>query len=125
MNKIKQVLKKYWPSEKVNIFYEKLETSFPVYKIECLEIFIEDIFIQNPKVSSSDIFSYTKDMDAFLNSEEFLIDFFKSTETFEGNLIASKLENNPLEVERIIDGLLKKEKIKFKENENQFIVWYL
>ncbi|MGL4788282.1 MAG: hypothetical protein ACRCWZ_00850, partial [Cetobacterium sp.] len=61
----------------------------------------------------------------FLNSEEFLIDFFKSTETFEGNLIASKLENNPLEVERIIDGLLKKEKIKFKENENQFIVWYL
>ncbi|MGL5545235.1 MAG: hypothetical protein ACRDB6_09015 [Cetobacterium sp.] len=125
MNKLKQILEKYWSTEKANIFCETLEKSVPLYKIECLEIFIEDIFTINPKISSSDILSYTKNMDAFFNSEEFLIDFFKCTKTIEGDLIASKLENNPLEVERLINELLKKGKIKFKENENQFIVWYL
>ena len=64
-------------------------------------------------------------MDAFTDAEEFLIDFFKSTRTPEGDAVAARLEDNPEEVERLLNGLLASKRIRVKENENEFIVWYL
>ncbi|MGL5982970.1 MAG: hypothetical protein ACRCZR_06555, partial [Cetobacterium sp.] len=64
-------------------------------------------------------------MDAFINAEEFLIDFFKCIKTPEGDAVANRLENNPEEVERLLNGLLASKKIRVKENAEEFIVWYV
>ena len=125
MDKIKEVFYKHWDKEKSDKFYESLKSSVLSYKVECLEKFIEDIFEENPSVKRDEILRYAKNMDAFTDAEEFLIDFFKSTRTSEGNAVAERLENNPEEVERLLNGLLTSKRIKVKENENEFIVWYL
>ncbi|MGL5367983.1 MAG: hypothetical protein ACRDAG_06715, partial [Cetobacterium somerae] len=78
-----------------------------------------------PNVKRDEILRYTKNMDAFTDAEEFLIDFFKSTRTPEGDAIATRLEDNPEEVERLLNGLLASKRIRVKENENEFIVWYI
>ncbi|MGL5623689.1 hypothetical protein [Cetobacterium sp.] len=125
MDKIKEIFYKHWDKEKSDKFYESLESSVLSYKVECLEKFIEDIFEENPGVKRAEILRYTKNMDAFTDAEEFLIDFFKSTRTPEGNAVAARLEGNPEEVERLLNGLLASKRIRVKENENEFIVWYL
>lgn len=125
MDKIKKIFYKHWSKEKSDKFYEILESSVLSYKVECLEKFIEDIFEDNPSVKRDEILRYAKNMDAFTDAEEFLIDFFKSTRTSEGNVIAARLEDNPEEVERLLSGLLASKKIRVKENENEFIVWYI
>lgn len=125
MDKIKEVFYKYWDKEKSDKFYESLESSVLSYKVECLEKFIEDIFEENPSVKRDEILRYAKNMDAFTNAEEFLIDFFKSTRTPEGDAVATRLEDNPEEVERLLSGLLASKRIRIKENENEFIVWYI
>lgn len=125
MDKIKKIFYKYWDKDKSDKFYESLESSVLSYKVECLEKFIEDIFEENPNVKRDEILRYTKNMDAFTDAEEFLIDFFKSTRTPEGDAIATRLEDNPEEVERLLNGLLASKRIRVKENENEFIVWYI
>lgn len=125
MDKIKKIFYKYWNKEKSDKFYETLESSVLSYKVDCLEKFIEDIFEENPSVKRDEILRYAKNMDAFTDAEEFLIDFFKSTRTPEGDAIAARLEDNPEEVERLLNGLLASKKIRIKENENEFIVWYV
>lgn len=125
MDKIKEVFYKYWDKKKSDKFYESLESSVLSYKVECLEKFIEDIFEENPSVKRDEILRYAKNMDAFTNAEEFLIDFFKSTRTPEGDAVAARLEHNPEEVERLLNGLLASKRIRVKENENEFIVWYI
>ncbi|MGL5611871.1 hypothetical protein [Cetobacterium sp.] len=125
MDKIKEVFYKHWDKEKSDKFYESLESSVLSYKVECLEKFIEDIFEENPSVKRDEILRYAKNMDAFTDAEEFLIDFFKSTRTPEGNAVAARLEDNPEEVERLLNGLLASKRIRIKENENEFIVWYI
>lgn len=125
MDKIKKIFYKHWSKEKSDKFYESLESSVLSYKVECLEKFIEDIFEENPSVKRDEILRYAKNMDAFTDAEEFLIDFFKSTRTSEGNAVAARLEDNPEEVERLLNGLLASKRIRVKENENEFIVWYL
>ena len=125
MNKIKETLYKYWSKEKTDKFYETLESTILVYKIECLEKFIEEILKENPEVKRNELLTYTKNMDAFSNAEEFLIDFFKSTRTPQGDAVAARLEDNPEEVERFLTALLASKKIRVKENWNEFIVWYI
>ena len=125
MDKIKATFYKYWSKEKADKFYETLERTILVYKIECLENFIEEIFEENPEVKRDEILKYARNMDAFLNAEEFLIDFFKSTRMPEGAAIARRLEDNPEEVERFLKGLLASKKIRVRENEHDFIVWYI
>lgn len=125
MDKIKKIFYKYWDKEKSDKFYESLESSVLSYKVECLEKFIEDIFEENPNVKRDEILRYAKNMDAFTDAEEFLIDFFRSTRTPEGDAVATRLEDNPEEVERLLNGLLASKKIRVKENENEFIVWYI
>lgn len=125
MNKIKETLYKYWSKEKTNKFYETLESTVLVYKIECLEKFIEEILKENPDVKTDELLRYAKNMDAFSNAEEFLIDFFKSTRTAEGDAIAARLEDNSEEVERFLEGLLVSKKIRTKESEDEFIIWYV
>lgn len=125
MDKVRETFYKYWNKEKSDKFYEVLQSSVLSYKIECLEKFIEDIFEENPSVKRDVILRYAKNMDAFTDSEEFLIDFFKCTRTPEGDAIAARLEDNTEEVERFLNGLLASKKIRVKENENEFIVWYL
>ena len=125
MDKIKKTLYKYCDKEKSDTFYEVLESSVLSYKVECLEKFIEDIFEENPSVKRDEILRYAKNMDAFTDAEEFLIDFFKATRTPEGDAVAARLEGNPKEVERLLDGLLASKRIRVKENENEFIVWYV
>ena len=125
MDKIKEVFYKYWDKEKSDKFYESLESSVLSYKVECLEKFIKDIFEENPSVKKDEILRYAKNMDAFTDAEEFLIDFFKSTRTPEGDAVAARLEGNPEEVERLLSGLLASKRIRIKENENEFIVWYI
>ena len=125
MDKIKKIFYKHWNKEKSDKFYETLESSVLSYKVDCLEKFIEDIFEENPSVKRDEILRYAKNMDAFTDAEEFLIDFFKSTRTLEGDIVAARLENNPEEVERLLNGLLASKKIRVKENENEFIVWYV
>ena len=125
MDKVRETFYKNWTKEKSDKFYEVLQSSVLSYKIECLEKFIEDIFKENPNVKRDEILRYTKNMDAFTDAEEFLIDFFKSTRTPEGEIVAKKLEDNPEEVERLLNGLLDSNKIRVKENENEFIVWYV
>ncbi|MGL5982367.1 MAG: hypothetical protein ACRCZR_03480 [Cetobacterium sp.] len=125
MDKMKAILKKYWIVEKVDEFCENLQSSVLSYKVECLEYFIEDIFRENPKIKSSEIIRLAQNMDAFVSSEEFLIDFFKCTKTPEADAIISRLENDSDEVQRLVEGLVKSKKIKVKENENEFIVMYL
>ena len=125
MDKIKKIFYKHWNKEKSDKFYETLESSVLSYKVDCLEKFIEDIFEENPSVKRDEILRYAKNMDAFTDAEEFLIDFFKSTRTLEGDIVAARLENNPEEVERLLNGLLASKKIRVKENENEFIVWYI
>ncbi|MGL5723843.1 hypothetical protein, partial [Cetobacterium sp.] len=73
----------------------------------------------------NELLTYAKNMDAFSNAEEFLIDFFKSTRTAEGDAVAARLEDNPAEVERFLTALLVSKKIRTKENGNEFIVWYI
>lgn len=125
MNKIEETLYKYWSKDKSDKFYKTLESSVLSYKVDCLEKFIEDIFLENPNVKRDELLRYTKNMDAFVNAEEFLIDFFKSTRTPEGDAVASRLEENPDEVERLLNGLLISKKIRIKEDENELIVWYI
>ena len=125
MDKIKKIFYKHWSKEKSDKFYETLESSVLSYKVDCLERFIEDIFEENPSVKRDEILRYAKNMDAFSDAEEFLIDFFKSTRTPEGDSVAARLENNPEEVERLLNGLLASKRIRVKENENEFIVWYI
>lgn len=124
MNKIKEILYKYWSKEKSDKFYETLESSVLTYKVECLEKFIEEILKENPEVKRDELLKYAQNMDAFSNAEEFLIDFFKSTRTPEGDAVAARLEDNPEEVERFLTALLSSKKIRVKESENEFIVWY-
>ncbi|MGL5724832.1 hypothetical protein [Cetobacterium sp.] len=125
MNKIKETLYKYWSKEKSDKFYETLESSVLTYKVECLEKFIEEILKENPKVKRNELLTYAKNMDAFSNAEEFLIDFFKSTRTPEGDAVAARLEDNPEEVERFLTALLSSKKVRVKESESEFIVWYI
>ena len=125
MDKIKKIFYKHWNKEKSDKFYETLESSVLSYKVDCLEKFIEDIFEENPSVKRDEILRYAKNMDAFTDAEEFLIDFFNSTRTSEGNAVAARLEDNPEEVERLLNGLLASKRIRVKENENEFIVWYV
>lgn len=125
MDKIKKTFYKYWSKEKADKFYETLESTVLVYKIECLEKFIEEIFIENPAVKRDEILKYARNMDAFINAEEFLIDFFKCIKTPEGDAVANRLEDNPEEVERLLNGLLTSKKIRVKENAEEFIVWYV
>lgn len=125
MNKIKETLYKYWSREKTDKFYEILESTVLVYKIECLEKFIEEILKENPEVKTDELLRYAKNMDAFSNAEEFLIDFFRSTRIAEGDVAAARLENNPVEVDRFLEELLTSKKIRIKESENEFIVWYI
>ncbi|MGL5049007.1 MAG: hypothetical protein ACRC6E_00035 [Fusobacteriaceae bacterium] len=125
MDKINAILKKYWEIEKVNQFCENLQSKVLSYKVECLEYFIEDIFMENPLIKSSEIIKLAQNMDAFLSREEFLIDFFRCTETPEGEAVIARLENDPEEVDKLINGLLALKKIRVKENENEFIVMYL
>lgn len=125
MNKIKETLYKYWSKEKSDNFCKTLESSILSYKVDCLEKFIEDIFLENPNVKRNELLRYTKNMDAFVNAEEFLIDFFKATRTPEGDAVAVKLENNTDEVERLLNGLIVSKKIRVKENENEIIIWYI
>lgn len=125
MNIIKNTLYKYWSKEKTDKFYETLESTILVYKIECLEKFIEDILKENPEVKRDELLKYAQNMDAFSNAEEFLIDFFKSTRTAEGDAVAARLEDNPAEVQRFLTALLVSKKIRIKENGNEFIVWYI
>ncbi|WP_448822070.1 hypothetical protein [Cetobacterium sp.] len=125
MDKVRETFYMHWSKEKSDKFYETLESSVLSYKIECLEKFIEDIFEENPQVKRDEILRYAKNMDAFTDAEEFLVDFFKSTRTPEGDAVAARLEDNPDEVERLLNGLLASTKIRVKENENEFIVWYV
>ena len=125
MDKVREAFYKNWSKEKSDKFYEVLQSSVLSYKIECLEKFIEEIFKENPSVKRDEILRYTKNMYAFTDAEEFLIDFFKSTRTPEGDVIAARLEDNPEEVERLLNGLLASKRIRVKENENEFIVWYI
>ena len=125
MDKVMETFYKYWSKEKSDRFYEVLQSSVLSYKIECLEKFIEDIFRDNPQVKRDEILRYTKNMDAFSDAEDFLIDFFKSTRTPEGDAVAARLEDNPEEVERLLNGLLTSKRIKVKESENELIVWYI
>lgn len=125
MDKVRETFYKHWSKEKSDKFYEILQSSVLSYKIECLERFIEEIFEENPGVKRDEILRYTKNMDAFTDAEEFLIDFFKSTKTPEGDAVAARLEDNPEEVERLLNGLLALKKIRVKEKENEFIVWYI
>ncbi|MGL4802057.1 MAG: hypothetical protein ACRC18_07300 [Cetobacterium sp.] len=125
MDKVRETFYKNWPKEKADKFYEVLQSSVLSYKIECLEKFIEDIFEENPSIKRDEILRYAKNMDAFTDAEEFLIDFFKSTRTPEGDVVAARLEGNSEEVERLLNGLLASKKIRVKENENEFIVWYI
>ena len=125
MNIIKNTLYKYWSKEKTDKFYETLESTILVYKIECLEKFIEEILKENPEVKRNELLTYTKNMDAFSNAEEFLIDFFKSTRTPQGDAVAARLEDNPEEVERFLTALLSSKKVRVKESESEFIVWYI
>lgn len=125
MDKVRETFYKNWSKEKSDKFYEVLQSSVLSYKIECLEKFIEEIFEENPSVKRDEILRYTKNMDAFTHAEEFLIDFFKSTRTLEGDAIAARLEDNPEEVERLLNGLLSSKRIRIKEKENEFIVWYI
>lgn len=125
MDKVRETFYKNWSKEKSDKFYEVLQSSVLSYKIECLEKFIEDIFQENPQVKRDEILRYAKNMDAFTNADEFLIDFFKSTRTPEGDAIAARLEDNSEEVERLLSGLLASKRIRIKENENEFIVWYV
>ncbi|MEG2352943.1 MAG: hypothetical protein RSB33_06565 [Cetobacterium sp.] len=125
MKIIKENLLKIWDNGRVESFSKELEKNFPVYKTECLEKFIENIVAEEPIISEEKLKRYCKNMDAFIDAEEFLVDFFKSTRTPEGDAVAAKLEDNPEEVERLLDGLLSLKKIRVKENENEFIVWYL
>ncbi|MGL5052844.1 MAG: hypothetical protein ACRC5W_04535 [Cetobacterium sp.] len=117
MDKIKKTFYKYWSKEKADKFYETLESTVLVYKIECLEYFIEDIFMENPLIKSSEIIKLAQNMDAFVSREEFLIDFFKCTETPEGEAVIARLENDSDEVQRLVEGLVKSKKIRAKENE--------
>lgn len=125
MDKVKETFYKNWSKEKSDKFYKVLQSSVLSYKIECLEKFIEDIFRDNPQVKRDEILRYTKNMDAFTDAKEFLVDFFKSTKTPEGNAVAARLEDNPEEVERLLDGLLASKRIRVKDNETEFIVWYI
>lgn len=125
MKKIEETLYKYWSKERTDKFYEILESSVLTYKVECLEKFIEEILKENPNVNEDELLRYIKNMDAFCNAEEFLIDFFKSTRTAEGDAVAARLEDNPKEVERFLEGLLTSKRIRIKERENEFIVWYV
>lgn len=125
MDKVRETFYKYWNKEKSDTFYKTLESSVLSYKLECLEKFIEDIFKENPSVKRDEILRYAKNMDAFIDAEEFLIDFFKCTKTPEGDAIAARLEGNSEEVQRFLSGLLASKKIRVKENENEFIVWYI
>lgn len=125
MKIIKENLLKIWDNERVESFSKELESSFPIYKIECLERFLEEIVEEDPIISEEKLMRYCKNMDAFTDVEEFLIDFFKSTRTPEGEAVATRLEDNSEEVERLLDGLLASKRIRVKENENEFIVWYV
>ncbi|MGL4862617.1 MAG: hypothetical protein ACRC4T_05775 [Cetobacterium sp.] len=125
MDKVRETFYKHWNKDKCDKFYEVLQSSVLSYKIECLEKFIDDIFEENPSVKIDEILRYTKNMDAFTNAEEFLIDFFRSTRTPEGDAVAARLKDNPEEVERLLNGLLASKRIKVKESENEFIVWYI
>ncbi|MGL5725281.1 hypothetical protein [Cetobacterium sp.] len=125
MNIIKNTLYKYWSKEKTDKFYETLESTVLVYKIECLEKFIEEILKENPEIKRNELLKYAQNMDAFSNAEEFLIDFFKCTRTADGDAVAARLEDNPAEVERFLTALLVSKKIRIKENGNEFIVWYI
>lgn len=125
MDKVRETFYKYWDKEKSDTFYKTLESSVLSYKLECLEKFIEDIFKENPSVKRDEILKYAKNMDAFTDAEEFLIDFFKCTRTPEGDAIATRLKDNSEEIERFLNGLLASKKIRIKENESEFIVWYL
>ncbi|MGL4999285.1 MAG: hypothetical protein ACRC5T_09980, partial [Cetobacterium sp.] len=110
---------------KVDEFYETLQSKVLSYKIECLEYFIEDILRENPLIKSSEIIKLAQNMDAFVSCEEFLIDFFKCTETPEADAVIARLDNDSDEVQRLVEGLVKSKKIRVKENENEFIVMYL
>ena len=125
MDKVRETFYKHWNKEKSDTFYKTLESSVLSYKLECLEKFIEEIFEENPGVKRDEILRYAKNMDAFTDAEEFLIDFFKSTRTLEGDAVAARLEDNPEEVERLLSGLLTSKRIRVKENETEFIVWYI
>ncbi|MGL5049165.1 MAG: hypothetical protein ACRC6E_00855, partial [Fusobacteriaceae bacterium] len=76
-------------------------------------------------IKSSEIIKLAQNMDAFLSREEFLIDFFKCTETPEGEAVIARLENDSDEVQRLVEGLVKSKKIRVVENENEFIVMYV
>ncbi|MGL5052310.1 MAG: hypothetical protein ACRC5W_01795 [Cetobacterium sp.] len=125
MNKIKKTFYKYWSKEKSDKFYETLESTILVYKIECLENFIEEIFEENPDVKRAEILKYARNMDEFNDSEEFLIDFFSFTRIPEGDSIVKKFKDNPEEIKKYLAGLLCSKKIKFKEKNNTFVVWYM
>lgn len=125
MKKIKEILEKYWDNNRVEKFCENLEREVLSYKVECLERFLEDIFIENPNVNENELIRFAKNMDAFVNSEEFLVDFFKGIKTPEGDTIAEKLKGNDEEIERVVGELLKLGKIKIIENESEFLVWYI
>lgn len=119
MNKIKKTLYKYWSKEKSDKFYETLKSSILSYKIDCLEKFIEDIFLENPNVKRDELLKYAKNMDAFINVEEFLI----STTISEDDII--RLQDNPNEIEKILNKLLISKKVRVKQNKSEFIVWYI
>ncbi|MGL5087880.1 MAG: hypothetical protein ACRC6Z_00230 [Cetobacterium sp.] len=125
MNKIKKTFYKYWSKEKSDKFYETLESTILVYKIECLENFIEEIFEENPEIKRAEILKYARNMDEFNDSEEFLVDFFNFTRIPEGDSIIKKFKDNPEEIKKYLAGLLHSKKIKFKEKKNTFVVWYM
>ncbi|MGL4868487.1 MAG: hypothetical protein ACRC4S_07595 [Cetobacterium sp.] len=125
MNKIREVLCNYWEPELVMDFYEDLEDSVLSYKIDCLEFFIDEMLTENPQITELEIMNHARNMDAYVSSEEFLIDFFKCTKTPEGDSIARRLENDEKEVERLVHELIMLKKIRVKEKPNEFIVWYI
>lgn len=125
MDKVRETFYRHWNKEKSDTFYKTLESSVLSCKLEYLEKFIEEIFEENPSVKRDEILRYAKNMNAFTDAEEFLIDFLKSTRTSEGDAVAARLEGNPEEVEILLNGLLASKRIRIKEKESEFIVWYI
>ncbi|MGL5575979.1 hypothetical protein [Cetobacterium sp.] len=74
IDKIRKTFYKRWSKEKSDIFYKTLESSVLSYKLECLEKFIENIFEENLAVKRDEILRCAKNMDAFTDAEEFLVD---------------------------------------------------
>ncbi|MCQ8211186.1 hypothetical protein NON08_01210 [Cetobacterium somerae] len=124
MEKIREIFYKHWTKEKSDKFYETLKSSVLSYKIDCLEKFIEDIFKENPNVKRDEILRYTRNMDSFTDAEEFLVEFFSTDKTAEGEGVLAKLEEDPEEIKKILNRLLMSKQVKIKETKNEFIVWY-